>query len=213
MGKTQAHFSEALQQPTVQRRTQRYAAGDLLFTEGDASDGIYIILSGQLKVYMTHPSGREMTCNLLDPGELFGELSLYGDPRSASVKAVTNAECMVITNSTARDLMHTRREFADHVIGKLITRARHASQMSRSVVMDGVPERVIALLESAALTDGIVRRIPAALTQQETADRIGASREMVHKGLGRLVREGYLHKDAKHRMTILKPLSNRDGGS
>ena len=63
-----------------------------------------------------------------------------------------------------------------------------------------------ALLEAHATPDGDIRRIPSELTQQEIADRIGASREMVHKVLGELMRDGYLQRDEKRRMSIVRPL-------
>lgn len=56
---------------------------------------------------------------------------------------------------------------------------------------------------------GEIRRIPSELTQQEIADRIGASRERVHKVIGALIRNGYLHRDEKRRMSIVKALPGR----
>ncbi len=189
--------------PEKQRR-RRYAAGDVLFREGDASDGLYIVLSGRLKVYATNASDREIVYNMVGPGELFGELSLDGGRRSASVSAITDAQCTVLSNSAARDLMRSRPEFAYHVISRLIARVRHATQLTRSIVLEGVPERVMALLEESAVMEGDVRRVPAT-SQQEIADRIGASREMVNKVIRELIRGGHLGKDTRHRMTILKP--------
>ena len=185
---------------------RRYSPGDVLFREGDASDGLYIVQSGRLRVYATNASGREIVYNTLGPGELFGELSLDGGTRSASVSAMTESECIVLSNAAAHELMRSRPEFADHVMAKLIARARQATQLTRSIVLEGVPERVMALLEQSAISDGTVRRIPFT-SQQDIADRIGASREMVNKVVRELVRAGHLHKDASHRMTILKPFT------
>ncbi len=113
-----------------------------------------------------------------------------------------------MNSSIARELMLTRPEFAAHVFAKLASRARHSTRMARSLALDGVPERVVALLETSAVHDGCVLRVPGELTQKEIAHRIGASREMVHKVIGKLTRGGFIHRDAGHRMTILKPLSD-----
>ena len=178
----------------------------MLFQEGDPSDGLYVLLSGQLKVYAASTDGQEVVYNVLGPGELLGEVALFGGPRSASVRATTNAECLVMQNSVAHELLRTRPEFAAHVFAKLASRARRSTRMARSMALDGVPERVIALLETCAVREGTALRVPAELTQKEIASRIGASREMVHKVIGKLTRGGFLHRDARHRMTILKPL-------
>lgn len=185
---------------------RRFDPEEIVFREGDACDGLYVLMSGKLKIYSAASNGREIVYNVVGPGELLGELSLDGGPRSASVKAVTGATCMVLKLSLVRMLMRTRPEFADHVIGKLISRARQSTRLTRSIALDGVLERVAALLEAHATPDGDIRRIPSELTQQEIADRIGASREMVHKIIGELVRDGYLHRDEKRRMSIVRPL-------
>ncbi|HSD17447.1 MAG TPA: Crp/Fnr family transcriptional regulator [Thermomonas sp.] len=185
---------------------RHFSQDQVVFREGDPCDGLYILLSGKLKIYAAASNGREIVYDVVGPGELLGELSLDGGPRSASVKAVTGATCLVLKLSVARALMRTRPEFADHIMGKLISRARHSTRLTRSIALDGVLERVAALLELHATPDGDIRRIPSELTQQEIADRIGASREMVHKVLGELVRDGYLQRDEKRRMSIVRPL-------
>ena len=185
---------------------RHFSPEEIVFREGDACDGLYILLSGKLKIYASASNAREIVYDVVGPGELLGELSLDGGPRSASVKAVTAATCMVLKLSLARTLMRTRPEFADHIMGKLISRARQSTRLTRSIALDGVMERVAALLEAHATPDGVIRRIPSELTQQEIADRIGASREMVHKVLGELLRDGYLQRDEKRRMSIVRPL-------
>ena len=185
---------------------RHFSQEQIVFREGDACDGLYIVLAGKLKIYSATGNGRELVYDVVGPGELLGELSLDGGPRSASVKAVTPATCRVLKLSVVRVLMRTRPEFADHIMAKLISRARHSTRLTRSIALDGVMERVAALLEAHATPDGDIRRIPSELTQQEIADRIGASREMVHKVLGELVRDGYLQRDEKRRMSIVRPL-------
>ena len=185
---------------------RRFSQEQVVFREGDACDGLYVVLSGRLKIYSATGNGRELVYDVAGPGDLLGELCLDGGPQSVSVKAVTSATCLVLKLSLVRTLMRTRPEFADHIMGKLISRARHSTRLTRSIALDGVMERVAALLEAHATPDGDIRRIPSELTQQEIADRIGASREMVHKVLGELVRDGYLLRDDKRRMTIVRPL-------
>ncbi len=204
----QGHLPPPLREPVPGKsRRQRYRTDEILFHEGDRSDGLYLLLSGRLKVYATSGDGDEVVYNVLEPGELLGEIALFGGTRSAAVRAITHAECLVVKNSVAHELMRTRPEFAAHVIAKLVSRARHSTRMARSMALDDVPERVVALLETSAIHDGPALRVPDELTQKEIAQRIGASREMVHKVIRKLVLREFIHKDKKHRMTILRPLS------
>ena len=66
-------------------QVREYARQAILFHEGDRSDLIYVVLSGRLKVFLSDSEGREIVLNEMGPGEIFGEMSLDGNPRSASV--------------------------------------------------------------------------------------------------------------------------------
>ena len=73
-----------------------YPRGTVLIQEGERSDALYILLSGELKVYTVDAREREFVYNTLKAGEFFGELFLDGGARSASVRAVTTALCVMV---------------------------------------------------------------------------------------------------------------------
>ncbi|MCC6194372.1 MAG: cyclic nucleotide-binding domain-containing protein, partial [Burkholderiales bacterium] len=62
-----------------------FAKNTVLIAEGDVGDSLYIILSGRVKIYASNAAGREVVINFCDAGEYVGEMSLEGEPRSASV--------------------------------------------------------------------------------------------------------------------------------
>lgn len=186
--------------------SRRYAVGEILFHQGDASDALYVLLSGRLRVYSGNANGREVVYNVLEPGDTLGELMLDGGTRSASVQAVTDSECLLIKGETLRTLIRKYPELAERLMLRLIARLRHATRTIHSLALEGVFERVTALLEASAGADGETRCVPAHLTQQEIANRIGATREMVNHVMQRLRREGYVTRDPQRRTVILKPL-------
>lgn len=189
--------------------TRRYAAGEILFHQGDASDALYVLLSGRLRVYSGNANGREVVYNVLEPGDTFGELLLDGGPRSASVQAISESECLMIKGDTLHGLIRDHPEFAERLMRLLIARLRQATRTIHSLALEGVFERVVALLEETANEDGDTRHVPALLTQQEIANRVGATREMVNHVMQRLLRGGYLARDARRRTIIVKPLPLR----
>ena len=200
---------DLLKQLLASGDTRRYAAGDILFHQGDASDALYVLLSGRLRVYSGSANGREVVYNVLEPGDTLGELLLDGGPRSASVQATSESECLVIKGDTLRTLIRTYPELAERLMLRLIARLRHATRTIHSLALEGVFERVVALLEETASEDGGTRRVPALLTQQEIANRVGATREMVNHVMQRLRRGGYLARDTHRRTVIVKPLPLR----
>ena len=185
--------------------TRDFEADDVLFHEGEASSHLYILLSGELQVFASK-NGRELVYSTLHPREYFGELSLDGNPRSASVRAVAPSRCLVIPGDTARTLVRTRPEFAGHLVDKLIHLLRRSTHTLKRMALDDVYERIVALIDEEAVLDGGVLHLPRALTQQEIAKRIGASREMVNHVLRELKRGGFVAKVPKLGLAIRKNL-------
>jgi CRP/FNR family cyclic AMP-dependent transcriptional regulator len=68
----------------------------IIVTEGDETDSLYVVLSGKARVYVADDKGREVQLNQLGPGEYFGEVTLDGGPRSASVVAIEDTRCAIV---------------------------------------------------------------------------------------------------------------------
>lgn len=185
---------------------QTFARGELLIREGERSDSLYILVAGELKVYTRGEKGRELVYNVLVPGEFFGEMFLDGGPRSASVKAVCTSICVVVGPEAFREFMRGYPEFAESLVLKLISRVRHATEQLRDLAMKDVYQRAAALLNEQAVREGNVRAIYPSLTQQEIADRIGATREMVNHIIQALLRGGFLVRDRNRRMVLAREL-------
>jgi CRP/FNR family cyclic AMP-dependent transcriptional regulator len=101
-----------------------FVRGALLIEEGDASDALYILVKGQLKVFTRDDKGRELVYNMLEPGEFFGELLRDGGVRSASVKAMVESQCIVVHENDIWQVLCDYPEFAESLILKLIARVR-----------------------------------------------------------------------------------------
>lgn len=186
--------------------TRTYIPDETVIREGEASDTLYVLISGRLKAFTEDARGRELTYSSIEPGEIFGEMFLDGEPRSASVKALTFSECAVITGSRVSILIRQNPDFTQALIIKLISRVRHTTRKLRSLAFDGVYERTVALLNSAAIHDGELRRVPRQLTQQEIANQVGASREMVNHVLRDLIRGGFITREPRLGMKIAMKL-------
>ena len=100
-------------------------------------------------------------------------------------------------------------EFAESLVLKLISRVRHATEQLRSVALKDVYGRVVTLLHELAIDEDGVLALDRSVTQQEIADRVGASREMVNQIFRDLVRGGYIEKGKERRMTLRVPSRSR----
>ena len=76
---------------------KKFGPGELIVEEGHTGNGLYLIVSGNVEAVKGLGTERQQTVNKLGAGEVFGEMALLGEwPRTASVRAVDNVECLGI---------------------------------------------------------------------------------------------------------------------
>ncbi len=164
----------------------------IVVTEGEQSDSLYVILSGRVKAYVSDANGKDLVLNVEGPGEYFGELALDEGPRSASVATLEQCQMAVLGNSMLREFLAAHPVAALQLIRGLIGRIRHVTESLKDLAMLDVYGRVAKLLlDSVQESDGKLV-IPERLTQQDIADRVSASREMVSRILKELTTGGYI---------------------
>jgi CRP/FNR family cyclic AMP-dependent transcriptional regulator len=177
----------------------------ILINEGDVGDALYVVLSGRVKVFASNEAGREFVIDFHGPGEYVGEMSLDGEPRSASVMTVEPTTCAVVNRAQLRDFILAHPDFAMHLIERLIHRVRVTTSNLKSLALSDVYGRLARLLNALAQeVDGRLV-VPEKLTQQDIADRVGASRDMIGKLMKDLIGGGYLAVEDRT-ITILKKL-------
>ena len=188
---------------------RRYRKNTVLIEEGDSGDSIYIVVSGQLRAYVSDSRGREVTLGLHGPGEYVGEMSLDGGLRSASVQAVEPTVCSVVTRETVLRHVSDDPEFAQGLIQRLIRRARLATESARSIALLDVYSRLRAMLERRAQPQADGTRVVAErLTHQAIASESGCSREMVSRLLKDLEAGRYLAVVDRH-LVLMRDLPAR----
>ena len=169
-----------------------YPARSTLVNEGDTTDSLYVVLSGRVKVYVSSDNGREVILAELGPGEYFGELSLDQEKRSASVQALEPCTCCVVQGAQLRRFLAEHPDFALHLTHKMARMVRRLTEQVKSLALQDVYGRVVRLLNELSDPVGDERVVRAKLTQQDIADRIGSSREMVNRVMKDLVAGGYV---------------------
>jgi len=186
-------------------QAREYPRRTVIFHEGDRSDLIYVVLSGRLEVFLADSEGREIVINEMGPGELFGEMSLDGNPRSASVITSQPSRLSVVSPQAIRGLLATDADAAFELLVTVIRRTRNATRVAGSLaLMDAYGRLSRLLLELARPADGMLV-IEDPPTQQWMADRIGTGREMVSRILTDMRVSSYIAIE-KNRIIIFDSL-------
>jgi len=164
------------------------------------------VLTGRVKVFASNEPGREFIIDFHGSGEYVGEMSLDGARRSASVITVEPTTCAVVNRAHFREFILAHPDFALHLIERLMQRVRVTTSNLKSLALSDVYGRLVRLLNALAeVADSGHQVVPEKLTQQDIADRVGASRDMIGKLMKDLIAGGYLAVEERT-ITILKKL-------
>ena len=185
--------------------TRAFPKNTIILNEGDQTDSLYIILSGRVKVFLANEEGKEIVLDTQGPGEYFGEMVLDEGPRSASVMTLEPCRFQLIPKDDVKALLQNHPDFAMHLVRKLIYRGRVLTEHVKSLALQNVYGRFAKLLNEMAVPQDGKRVLQEKLSQQELANRVGASREMINRIVKDLTTGGYISVDGQ-RIVIHKPL-------
>jgi len=173
-------------------RVRTYPRNTVFITEGDSSDTVFVILAGKVKAFVSDTEGHELILNTQGPGEYVGEMALDGKPRSASVVTLEPSTFSAVQRDHLREAIRRNPDFALDIIAKVIERARESTENVKNLALLDVYGRVARLLLNLAVEADGKLRIPEKITQQEIAERVGASRDMVSRIFRDLTVGGYI---------------------
>ncbi len=182
--------------------------GDVLFSEAEAPDSLYVVISGRVAIANKSIDGRESVVALMEPGDLFGEMGIFDNlGRSAEARALEPSTVLAVPYTPVKELYEGRPEELWNVVKLLAGRLRSMDEaLADSVFLDVTGRTAKRLLELAGDSDEFTLPI----TQEELAGMVGASRERVNKAIASFVRLGWLDQtDRRYVITNREQLSIR----
>ena len=191
--------------PTLRRRS--YRRGETLYHQGDLGSVVHVIVEGRVQVVIPSESGEEAVLTVLGPGDVHGEMALLdGEPRSATVVALEPVVTAIISRESFLDLLKRSPGAVEGVLAGLArTIRRLSSEVGDLMFLDLQGRLAKKLLELADIhgheaEDGI--EIQAALTQEDLAGMIGATRPRVNQLLGSFEDRGAISR--RNRRIIIR---------
>lgn len=185
--------------------THTHPRNTILMHEGEPPDAMYIVTDGRVKIYVSDAEGKELVLDTLSPGEFFGELALIdGSPRSATVVTTTETTISKILKTDFDHCLQASPKIAVNLLKILSRRIRTMNDNIKDLALLDVYGRVArTILRLAQERNGVLITDP--ITQQELANMVGASREMVSRVIKTLKSEGYISISGKQ-ITVISTL-------
>jgi len=188
------------------------AKDEVVFHEGDTGDHVFLVRTGQLKVRISAPSGREFLLAIKSAGELIGELAaIDGRARSATAQAMVPSELVVLSAadflaSLERDpklALVLLRQLSEQIRTASLRTAARASANTRT----RLAQRLLGIADIQAEYAKSNAPMQLRLTQDDLAGWIGATREATARALAELrtsgfIRTGRLRVDIVNRQAL-----------
>jgi len=184
-------------------RTRKLDKGQILFTEGERSDSVLVLLSGRLKVLRYSQDGDPFIINTIVPGDSIGEVGVFSKgPRSATIQASEASEVLELSATAIMDLIAKRPAACIALLERVSAMVRRLTDVATDLVFLDLRQRVAKYLLEDRLAGP--RSTTNRLTQTEVAASIGASRQRVNACLRDFERKGWISMESR-RIRVVDP--------
>lgn len=187
-----------------------YRAKEIVFSEGDLGDAIYLLKTGHVRLYRVTEDGKEITLNILGPGDVFGELALFKEShRQTFAEAVDAVHICAASVDDFSRLMGHQPQLTMMVANEIARRRQEFETRLPGLVYGSVRLKLMHALRhlarehGEALDNGEIR-IAVHLSHQELAQLVGTSRETCTVELGKMQLAGVLRVDEQKHF-VVKP--------
>jgi CRP/FNR family transcriptional regulator len=181
---------------------RKYAVGELIFGEGDPCAGLYVVQSGNVRIFKSSAGGREQVLSIDGPGSSIAELPVFdGGNYPASATAVDDATLLFVSKQDFQALCVAHPQVALKVLRVVGARLRRLVGIIEELSFTTVRHRLASFLLRLAQKEG--KRTPEGVeiimpvSNQELASQIGTVRELVSRNLSRLQAEGMIKIDGR----------------
>lgn len=180
---------------------REYAAGEVVFLEGEASPGLHYLAAGWLKVVKVSLEGREQVLRFVGPGETFNEIGAFANrPNPATAIALEAAGVWLLQRETITHLLREQPELAQRLVENLADRVIDLVNLVSDLSLRSVTGRLARLLLDES--SGDVLRRPRWHTQAELAAQLGTVPDVVQRALRSMEAEGAIQVE-RHEIRIL----------
>jgi eukaryotic-like serine/threonine-protein kinase len=134
----------------------RYKAGEDIIRHGESAAEAYVIVEGEVEVYKKF-AGKKTVYTRLHAGDVFGEMAAIGNTeRSASVCALTDTTCLIITPDTLKEQLNKLPPWLEKIVSALSQRLRSMGSMAHPLLISDCTYEVCNQLKLLVMCYGVV---------------------------------------------------------
>jgi len=182
---------------------QVFKRGDTIFFEGDEAIGLYIVLSGRVKVFKLSAEGKEQILHIFGRGEPIGEVAVFaGKKFPAHVAALEETRVLFFPRAAFVDLIRNDPSLALNMLAVLSHRLRRFTTLVEDLSLKEVPGRLAAYLLYLSEREKGSSDLALDISKTQLASLLGTIPETLSRILTRMTREKLI-KSSGRRYQIL----------
>lgn len=195
---------ERLKVLAAQAKSTSYSANEIIFAEGDPSQGLYWLESGTIKAVKYSQAGKEQILHFIKPGQTFNEVGAFTTrPNPATVMTLEPVKAWCIPRETIKKQILEDPDFAQMIIDVLSDRLRYSVSLIEDLSLRPVVNRLSRLILDDS-QDGTLFR-PSWYTQYELAARLGTVTDVVQRSLRKLEADNLIKVERKKIHIVNRP--------
>lgn len=182
-----------------------FKKGEIMYHAGDASDSLYIVNQGQIKIYHLSESGKEQVVRMLNPGHFTGELALFQQSVHESyAEAMTDSEICMIKGADLQNLLLKYPTISLKILTEFSNRLARSERQTTNVATEKVETRMaLFLAELLDQTGENGNTVILPMSKKDLASYLGTTPETLSRRFTDFEAAGYIEQQGQRKMTIL----------
>ncbi|WP_211240416.1 Crp/Fnr family transcriptional regulator [Haloglycomyces albus] len=182
-----------------------YDAGEILYTPYKRAERLYILKRGRIRIFRVAPDGRALTTAMIDPGTIFGEMTILGQQMYDNfAEALDESIVCTMNRDDVTGFLLSDVRIATRIAETLGHRLAATEQRLSDSVFKNVPQRIAGTL--CTLVEQQDRKPTVHLTHEQLGALVGTSRETTTKVLGEFAESGWI-KLGRAKITVVDEAS------
>jgi len=178
------------------RRVLHFGKKQAVFAQGDATDAVFYVQKGKIKLTVLSGNGKEATIGILGEGDFFGEGCLAGQrQRMGSASAMTGCDILRIEKSVMMQALHREHKMSDMFVAYLLARNIRYEEDLVDQLFNSSEKRLarILLLLARFGKEGTPEKVVPEISQGTLAEMVGTTRSRVNFFMNRFRKLGFIH--------------------
>ena len=175
------HQLAAVQRIALRKECRK---GQIVFREGDPSRGLFLVVSGAVRIFRVGPDGRERILHVVEAGDSFAEAAMFMETYPATAEALGLSTIVHIEKNGFKHLLLHDPHLSFRIMGALVRSLSHMRNALTDLTLKEVPARFASYVLSLPATPGAP--IKVTIRKTTVAQMIGTTKETFSRLLGRL---------------------------